>query len=157
LLACLRERMAEACELERPFDGTIKVDESYFGPRRVKGKVGRRAGRKLPVFGIFKRDGNVYAEVVPDCSKAVRLAAIRGKVSLASVIHPGARAGYNGLVDMGYKKRLRVDHSASEFSSKTICGNHINGDDQGEGLRGLRQDQASKVQRDALARLPLPP
>ena len=85
--------MAEACELERPFDGTIKVDESYFGPRRVKGKVGRRAGRKLPDFGIFKRDGKVYAEVVPNCSKAVFTAGIRGKVFLVSVIHLGAWRG----------------------------------------------------------------
>ncbi len=127
LLACLRERMAEACEMERPFDGTIEVDESYFGPRRVKGKVGRGAGKKTPVFGIFKRDGKVYTEVVPDCSKAVLLAAIRGKVSLDSIIHSDGWAGYTGLVDMGYKKHLRVDHSASEFSSRTIRGNHING------------------------------
>jgi transposase len=48
LLACLRERMAEACELERPFRGTVEVDESYFGPRRVKGEVGRGAGEKTP-------------------------------------------------------------------------------------------------------------
>ena len=34
-LACLRERMAEQCELEHPFRGTVEVDESYFGPRRV--------------------------------------------------------------------------------------------------------------------------
>ena len=127
LLACLRERMAEACELERPFQGTIEVDESYFGPRRVRGKAGRGAGKKTPVFGIFKRDGKVYTEVVPDCSKAVLLAAIRGKVSLDSVIHSDGWAGYDGLVDMGYKKHLRVNHSADEFSSKSVRGNHING------------------------------
>ena len=127
LLACLRERMAEACELERPFSGTIEVDESYFGPRRVKGKAGRGAGKKTPVFGIYKRGDKVYTEVVPDCSKAVLLPAIRGKVALDSVIHSDGWRGYDGLVDMGYKKHLRVDHSANEFSSRRVRGNHING------------------------------
>lgn len=127
LLACLRERMAEACELERPFSGTIEVDESYFGPKRVRGKAGRGAGRKTPVFGIYKRGDKVYTEVVPDCSKAVLSAAIRGKVALDSIIHSDGWPGYNGLVDMGYKKHLRVDHGANEFSSKSIPGNHING------------------------------
>ena len=46
LLACLRQRMAEACESSSPLSGTIEVDESYFGPRRVKGKAGRGAGKK---------------------------------------------------------------------------------------------------------------
>jgi len=127
LLACLRERMAEACELERPFSGTIEVDESYFGPRRIKGKAGRGAGRKTPVFGIYKRGDKVYTEVVPDCSKTVLLAAIRGKVTLDSVIHSDGWRGYDGLVDMGYQKHLRVDHGANEFSSKRVRGNHING------------------------------
>lgn len=127
LLACLRERMAESCEQHRHFQGAIEVDESYFGPRRVKGKVGRGAGKKTPVFGIFKRHGKVYTEVVPDCSKAVLLAAIRGKVSFDSVIHSDGWRGYDGLVDMGYKKHLRVDHGRNEFSSRRVRGNHING------------------------------
>jgi transposase-like protein len=89
--------MAEACELDKPFSGTIEVDESYFGPRRVKGKAGRGAGKKTPVFGIYKRGDKVHTEVVPDCSKAVLLSAIRGKVGLDSVIHSDGWSGYNGL------------------------------------------------------------
>ena len=30
--------------------GEIEVDESYFGARRVRGKRGRGASRKTPVF-----------------------------------------------------------------------------------------------------------
>jgi transposase len=127
LLARLRERMAEACEVQSPFSGTVEVDESYFGPRRVKGKAGRGAGSKTPVFGIFKRDGKVYTELVPDCSKAVLQRAIRGKVSLDSVIHSDGWRGYDGLVDLGYKKHLRVDHSRDEFVGRRDRSNHING------------------------------
>lgn len=127
LLACLRQRMAEACESSSPLSGTIEVDESYFGPRRVKGKAGRGAGKKTPVFGIFKRQGRVYTELVPDCSKAVLQRAIRGKVSLDSIIHSDGWRGYDGLVDLGYQKHLRVDHSKDEFASDTDRSNHING------------------------------
>jgi transposase len=127
LLAGVRVLMAEACEDQKPFTGTVEVDESYFGPRRVKGKRGRGAARKIVVFGIYKRKGRVYTEPVPDCSKDILLGAIRGKVSLDSVVCSDGWKGYDGLVDMGYKKHLRVDHSKSEFSSRTVRGNHING------------------------------
>ncbi len=52
--------------LESPFRGHVEVDERDFGPRRVKGKVGRGAAKKTIAFGIFKRDGKVYTEVVAD-------------------------------------------------------------------------------------------
>ena len=42
------------------FEGEIEVDESYFGGTR-KGKRGRGAGSKVPVFGLLKRNGKVYA------------------------------------------------------------------------------------------------
>ena len=39
----------------------------YFGAKRVKGKIGRGAFGKTPVFGLLKRDGKVYVEIVQDC------------------------------------------------------------------------------------------
>jgi ligand-binding sensor domain-containing protein len=44
----LRLRILElAVEEARPFTGEIEVDESYFGPRRVRGKRGRGFLRSL--------------------------------------------------------------------------------------------------------------
>ena len=100
------------------------IDESYFGAKRVKGKRGRGSSEKTIVFGIFKRNGSVYTEIVPDCSKATLQAVIRGKVSLDSVIHSDVWRGYNGLVDLGYKRHLRVDHNKDEFVRGS---SHING------------------------------
>lgn len=51
----LRQRIAEHCEAQSPLRGEVEVDESYFGPKRIKGKRGRGAGGKTIVFGIFKR------------------------------------------------------------------------------------------------------
>jgi hypothetical protein len=44
-------------EIQRIEVGEIECDESYFGPRRIKGKRGRGARNKTIVFGLFKRNG----------------------------------------------------------------------------------------------------
>ena len=33
--------------------GEFEVDESYFGAKRVRGKRGRGAAGKTPVFGLY--------------------------------------------------------------------------------------------------------
>ena len=48
--------------------GEIEVDESYFGGKR-KGKRGRGASGKVPVFGLLKRDGRVCAVPHSRCSE----------------------------------------------------------------------------------------
>ena len=79
LLLKLRIRVAQVCDASSPFSGEVKVDESYFGARRVRGKKGREAGGKTIVFEILERQGKVYTEiVVPDASKKQLQAAIRG-------------------------------------------------------------------------------
>jgi transposase len=120
----IRQRLVEYCASQSPFTGEVEVDESFFGARRVKGKRGRGALGKTIVFGIFQRNGYVYTEIVPNCSKATLQGVIRGKVELKSVIYSDSWRGYNGLVDVGYGKHLRVDHNKDEFAKGR---NHING------------------------------
>ena len=107
-LSFIRHRIAEKCEQDAPFLGEIEVDESYFGAKRIKGKRGRGANNKTVVFGILQRGGKVYTEIVPDCAKATLQDIIRGRVDLESIIHSDGWRGYNGLVDLGYKKHYRV-------------------------------------------------
>ncbi|KPN74629.1 transposase, partial [Neisseria sp. 74A18] len=52
-----------ALEADQVFEGTIELDESYFGGKR-KGKRGRGAAGKVVAFGILKRGGKVYTVVV---------------------------------------------------------------------------------------------
>lgn len=121
----IRQRMAEDCERRSPLSaGEVEVDESYFGARRVRGKRGRGASGKTIVFGLLKRDGKVYTEIVPDCKKATLQAIIRGRVSPEAVIHSDGWRGYDGLVDVGYSKHFRVEHGANVFARGT---HHING------------------------------
>jgi len=121
----IRQRVAAECERASPYSGCeVEVDESYFGARRVRGKRGRGASGKTIVFGIFKRNGYVYTEVVPDCRKRTLQAVIRGRVALDTVIHSDGWRGYDGLVDVGYSKHFRVDHGRDQF----VRGpHHVNG------------------------------
>ncbi len=121
----IRARIAEECERQSPFNnGEVEVDESYFGARRVRGKRGRGAGHKTIVFGLLKRNGKVYTEIVPDCKKRTLQAIIRGRVSADTVIHSDGWRGYDGLVDVGYAKHYRVHHGDNEFANDQ---SHING------------------------------
>lgn len=108
--------------------GSIEVDESYFGAKRQRGYHGKlKRGRgtlKQPVFEIFERDGRVYTEIVPDCTAKSLQAIILGKVSPDSVIYSDGWRGYNGLVDVGYAKHFRVNHSKNELAHGKC---HING------------------------------
>jgi len=120
----LRKRMAEQCEKVSPLGGELEADESYFGPRRVRGLRGRGAGRKTVVFGLLKRGDSVYTEIVPDATKRTLQAIIRGKADIASIIHTDRWRGYDGLVDVGFDKHLRVNHGNNEFARGSV---HVNG------------------------------
>jgi len=49
--------------------GEVEIDESYFGTKRIRGKRGRGAYGKIPVFGILKRNGEVHTVIVKNCSR----------------------------------------------------------------------------------------
>ncbi len=120
----MRRRMSEQCERSSPFAGVLEADESYFGPRRIRGKRGRGASGKTIVFGLLKRGNEVYTEIVPNASKAVLQAVIRGRVKPESVIHTDGWRGYDGLVDLGFDKHLRIHHADNEFARGP---RHVNG------------------------------
>ena len=115
--------------LKEKMVGNVELDESYFGAKRQRGFHGTlKRGRgtlKQPVFGIFEREGRVYTEIVPDCKKKTLQAVIQGKVALQSVIDSDGWPGYNGLVDVGYSRHLRVHHGSNEFARDGHI--HING------------------------------
>ncbi len=57
LLVHMRTVIAQYCDATSPLSGGVEIDESYFGPRRVRGVRGRGAGRKVIVFELLKRNG----------------------------------------------------------------------------------------------------
>jgi transposase len=104
-------------------EGEFELDESYFGARRVRGKRGRGAAGKTPVFGLLKRDGKVFVKVVENCSKGQLMPIIQGHILEGSTIHTDGWASYDGLILNGYDHH-RVYHSHNEFA-RGKC--HVNG------------------------------
>jgi transposase len=92
----VRGKTAEFREFQSPYRGEVEVDESYFGPRQVRGKRGRGAGGKTIVFGIFERNGHVDTGIVLDAEKNTLVKAIRGQVDPQSVIHSDGGGGTTG-------------------------------------------------------------
>ena len=78
------------------FGEEIEVDESYFGGRR-KGKRGRGAAGKIPVFGLLKRGGKVYTKIIPNASGATLIPIIKCKVVPDSIVYSNCWRGYNVL------------------------------------------------------------
>ncbi|HIH29881.1 TPA: transposase, partial [Candidatus Micrarchaeota archaeon] len=64
----------------------VEADESYFGGRR-KGKRGRGAAGKVPVFGIIERKGRVWVQPVEDVSAETLLDATVRKVRRGSLVY----------------------------------------------------------------------
>ena len=120
----LRQRLLTWCPVPAELSGAVELDESYFGPRRVRGKRGRGASGKTIVFGLFKRGGQVYTEIVPDCSKKTLQGVIRGKIDAAAMVNTDGWRGYDGLVDVGFDRHFRVRHGQDEFVQGA---SHING------------------------------
>ena len=103
--------------------GIFELDESYFGAKRVRGKRGRGAAGKTPVFGVLKREGKVFVSVVPRCSREELLPIIQGKILEGSTIHTDGWKAYDGLILNGYT-HYRVFHHENEF----VRGkSHVNG------------------------------
>jgi len=125
ILRQIRERIADYCQQQSPFDaGEVEIDESYFGARRVRGVRGRGARGKHIVFGLIKRGGKVYTQVVKNCSRSTLMPIIEQKVNKDSTVYTDGFRTYDGLVNFGYKKHYRVMHGSNEFA---VGHNHING------------------------------
>ena len=103
--------------------GEFELDESYFGAKRVRGKRGRGAAGKTPVFGLLKREGKVFVTVVSHCSKEALMPIIQGKIIEGSTIHTDGWKAYDGLILNGYD-HYRVFHSENEFARGK---SHVNG------------------------------
>jgi len=119
----LREVIAAKLEDEAPFSrGEVEVDESYFGGYR-KGKHGRGAAGKVPVFGLLKRGGKVYTAMIPDTKRATLMPIIREKIVPDSLVYTDSYGVYD-VLDVSEFYHFRIDHSHNFVKHGH---NHING------------------------------
>ena len=103
------------------FEGEVELDESYFGGNR-KGKRGRGAKDKVPVFGILKRGSLVYTQIIDNTKTDTLMPIIRSKIKPDSIVYTDNYRSYNAL-DVSEFKHYRVNH----ISHFVEGSNHING------------------------------
>lgn len=118
----LREIIAARVEDESPISGEVEIDESYFGGYR-RGRGGRAAAGKVPVFGILKRGGRVYTKMIPDARRTSIMPIIKAKIQLDSIIYSDAYVTYDTLFVEGFEHR-RINHSLGYSAFRKT---HING------------------------------
>ena len=119
----LREVIADNLAAEAPdlMAGEIEVDESYFGGAR-KGKRGRGAAGKTPVFGLLKRGGKVYAVTIPNARRETLLPIIENKIQPDSIVYTDSFQVYD-VLDVSDFHHVRINHSQLFAEDR----NHING------------------------------
>ena len=122
-LKLTRTLIADFCEQESPFSGKVECDESYFGSRYRNGKRGRGAENKHIVFGIYKRNGRVYTEIVENVKARTLQRIIKGRVSFDSTLYTDGFRSYDSIVHLGYQKHYRIYHQDNYVQGDV----HING------------------------------
>ena len=103
------------------FEGQVELDESYFGGAR-KGKRGRGAAGKVPVFGLLKRGGKVYAAMVENTRAESLMPVIRLKIKPDSIVYTDSYRSYNALDVSGF-----IHHKINHDTEYALDENHING------------------------------
>ena len=116
-----RKVIAEEMEKVSPVAGEIEVDESYFGGAR-KGKRGRGAVWKVPVFGLLKRGGHVYTAMVPNARTATLMPIMERMIVPDSIVYTDGFSSYDAL-DVSDFHHVRINHSERFVDER----NHING------------------------------
>lgn len=116
--------VANAKDAQDLLNGEIELDETYFGGKR-KGKRGRGAYNKVPVFGILERDGTVRVDVVKDVTAESLLSMTVKTVRRGSIVYTDKFRSYDALMFCGYR-HLRVDHK-KRFATGKVYINALEG------------------------------
>ena len=80
-----------ALAADEVFEGSIELDESYFGGW-CKGRRGRGAAGKVVVFLILKRNGRVYTVVVDNSKSNTLMTVIKQKIMPDSIVYTDSLA-----------------------------------------------------------------
>ena len=140
-----RAILSESIREARREIGEYELDESYFGARHVRGKRGRGAAGKTPVFGLLKRGEKVYVMVV-DCSRESLMPVIKGLILEQSTIYTDRLEGIRRsrpqrlrtLPRLPQRKRVRARQEPRQRHRE---------------LLEFRQEAACEVQRLQLRRV----
>lgn len=107
------------------FDDVVEADETYVGGRR-KGKRGRGAEGKTPVFGAVERKGKIKTKAVKNVKMATLMPLIVAMVSPNSIITTDESNSYNRVKTLGHLHET-VQHGRGEYVRGEVHTNTIEG------------------------------
>ncbi|MFA5354306.1 MAG: transposase [Thermodesulfovibrionales bacterium] len=105
-LSEIRLRIALYCETQSAISVTLPAERPASADSLWTD--GGKAGKGI-IFGLIKRDGKIYTELVSEASAPVYQAVIKGKRTADSLVSADDWRGYHGVVDVGYGKHFRFE------------------------------------------------
>jgi transposase len=129
----LRMLLAENEAEDFPLEGTIEVDEAYWGGKdkwRHKDKKKSWAG-KTPILGMAMRGtswqpGQIVARVLPDASQESILPHVTKRVLPRSTVYTDEGRNLQNIGAMGYRQS-RVNHQQGIYVAGDVHSNTIEG------------------------------
>ena len=103
----------------------VELDETYIGGK-AKGKRGRGAAKKTPVFGAVERDGKIKTKVVLNVRKLTLMPLIKNMVANNSVIVTDESNSYNDVKKIG-NLHESINHSKGQYVDGDVHTNTIEG------------------------------
>ena len=132
-----------ALAADEVFEGSVELDESYFGGQR-KGRRGRGAAGKVVVFGILKRNGRVYTVVMDDAKSDTLMTVIKQKIMPDCIVYMDSLSSYDKPGVSGF-----IHHHFNHSKALADHQNHINGIEN----FGIRQNASCKNTTESIANL----
>lgn len=103
----------------------VELDETYVGGK-AKGKRGRGAAKKTPVFGAVERNGKLKTKVVLNVRKLTLMPLIKDMVADNSVIVTDESNSYNDVKKIGHLHES-INHSKGQYVDGVVHTNTIEG------------------------------
>src|ERR1700748_1935500 len=115
----------ENMDFGAPIEGTVTVDESFWGMKaknihyhkRPKHNQGRKGENKLKIFTMLETNGKVKSVHVQDLKSQTLKGIIFNHVSPGTTIQSDEYNAYNGLSWMGYN-HIKCDHGRYQYVNK---------------------------------------
>ena len=111
--------------MAQKLQGIVECDETYIGGR-ARGKRGRGAAKKTPVFALVQRDGTVRSQKVESVSAKNLKDIIYNNVDPLAIICTDDFRSYLGL-DKDYSDHYIIQHSKGKYAEGINHTNTIEG------------------------------
>jgi transposase-like protein len=103
----------------------VELDETYVGGK-AKGKRGRGAAKKTPVFGAVERNGKLKTKIVLNVRKLTLMPLIKDMVADNSVIVTDESNSYSDVKKVGHLHES-INHSKGQYVDGDVHTNTIEG------------------------------